>query len=194
MALERTAQADNGRWWLARTCVLALCLAMGGVVRAEAQTPRILPESVPDFSADTSRVKIESVASGDWSSPSTWQGAQIPTANNVVLIRPEHTVTIGSQAAVAYTVAIDGTLRFAPNANTRLTVTNLQVMAGFDGMGTPGVLEVGTVGEGGGIATTEVWALDADGELVQAAPLSRRHVRRLQIAGHDAAELSPRSR
>jgi pilus assembly protein CpaF len=55
------------------------------------------------------------------------------------------------------------------------------------------IVEIGAVGEGAGIATTEVWSLDADGELVQAAPLSRRHVRRLQIAGHDAAEFAPRS-
>ena len=46
MALERTAQAESVRWWLPRTCVLAVCLVMGGVIGAEAQTPRILPESV----------------------------------------------------------------------------------------------------------------------------------------------------
>ena len=77
--------------------------------------------------------------------PSTWQGAQVPGANNIVLIHPDHTVTITDTSAVAYTVAIDGALRFAPTLNTRLTVTNLQVMAGADGMGAPGVLEVGTV-------------------------------------------------
>ena len=73
------------------------------------------------------------------------KAAQVPTANNVVLIHPDHTVTITNTSAVAYTVAIDGMLRFAPTLNTRLTVTNLQVMAGADGMGAPGVLEVGTV-------------------------------------------------
>src|SRR6185503_7859394 len=53
-------------------------------------------------------------------------------------------VTINDTAAVAYTIAVDGKLAFATGVNTRLKVTNLQVMAGEMGMGTPGVLEVGT--------------------------------------------------
>ena len=55
-----------------------------------------------------------------------------------------HTVTIDDTFAVAYTIAVDGKLTFAPTVNTRLKVTNLEVMAGNMGMGTPGVLEVGT--------------------------------------------------
>ncbi len=38
----------------------------------------------------------------------------------------------------------DGKLAFANTVNTRVRVTNLQVMAGEMGMGTPGVLEIGT--------------------------------------------------
>ena len=57
---------------------------------------------------------------------------------------PGHTVTIDDTSAVAYTIAVDGKLAFAPTVNTRLKVTNLEVMAGNMGMGTPGVLEVGT--------------------------------------------------
>jgi pilus assembly protein CpaF len=77
-------------------------------------------------------------------------------------------------------------------------VVHIDLVRNADGDSAPvrrvtSILEVGTVGEGAGVATTEVWSLDADGELVQTAPLSRRHVRRLQIAGHDAAEFSPRS-
>src|SRR5687768_2857140 len=72
-------------WQLPRTFVLALCLAVCGGAGAEAGIAnqlqaRILPEDVPDFSADASRITIESVQSGDWSNPSTWQGAQVPTA------------------------------------------------------------------------------------------------------------------
>src|SRR6185436_17833797 len=55
-----------------------------------------------------------------------------------------HTVTITDTAAVAYTIAVDGKLAFASTVNTRLKVTNLQVMAGEMGMGTPDVLEIGT--------------------------------------------------
>ena len=103
-----------------------------------------LPESIPDFSLDTSRPYVQSVQTGSWSSAATWQGGQIPTSNQVVRILLAHTVTINDTAAVAYTIAIDGKLAFAPSVNTRLKVTNLQVMAGDNGMGTPGVLEVGT--------------------------------------------------
>ena len=70
--------------------------------------------------------------------------ARVPTSNHVVRITAGHTVTIDDTSAVAYTVAVDGKLTFAPSVNTRLKVTNLQVMAGEMGMGTPGILEVGT--------------------------------------------------
>ena len=82
--------------------------------------------------------------SGSWSSPSTWQGGVVPTANHVVRILAGHVVTIDDTTPVAYTVAIDGKLAFATGVNTRLKVTNLMVMAGDQGMGVPGVLEVGT--------------------------------------------------
>ena len=104
----------------------------------------MLPESIPDFSADTSRPSVQSVQSGSWSSPATWQGGQIPTVNHVVRVVLGHTVTIDDTSAVAYTIAVDGKLAFALAVNTRLKVTNLEVMAGDMGAGTPGVLEVGT--------------------------------------------------
>ncbi len=47
------------------------------------------------------------------------------------------------------------------------------------------IIEVGGLGEAGGVSSTEVFALDDDDELVQVAPLSRRHLRRLRLAGHD---------
>jgi hypothetical protein len=103
-----------------------------------------LPENIPDFSQDTSRPAAESVQSGNWSSASTWTGGQIPTGNHVVRILPGHTVTINDTSASAYTIVVDGKLAFAPTVNTRVNVTNLEVMAGNNGMGTPGVLEVGT--------------------------------------------------
>ena len=76
--------------------------------------------------------------------PGDLAGRTGPDANNVVRILPGHTVTIDDTSAAAYTVAVDGKLAFAPSVNTRLKVTNLQVMAGEMGMGTPGILEVGT--------------------------------------------------
>ena len=118
-----------------------------------------LPEGIPDFSLDTSRPSVQSVASGSWSNGSTWQGGKVPTANHVVRIAAGHTVTIDDTSAVAYTIAVDGKLAFATNVNTRLKVTNLQVMAGENGMGTPGVLEIGTApGTGAGPVAAGVTA------------------------------------
>ena len=95
-----------------------------------------LPENIPDFSQDTSRPAVESAQSGNWSSASTWTGGQIPAGNHVVRILPGHTVTITDTSAVAYTNVVDGKLAFAPTVNTRVNVTNLEVMAGNNGMGT----------------------------------------------------------
>ena len=109
-----------------------------------AVAPFTLPEGIPDFSQDTARPGVQSVQNGNWSNPATWQGGQVPTANHVVRILAGHTVTITDTSAVAYTVAIDGKLTFATTANTRLKATNIEVMAGNMGTGTPGVLELGT--------------------------------------------------
>ena len=123
--------------------LLSVTLAMIVGFTASRAEPLTLPESIPDFSQDTSRPRIQSVQSGNWSSPSTW-GGTIPTANHIVRIVQGHTVTIDNTSAVAYTIAVDGKLRFAPSVNTRLKVTNLEVMAGDMGMGIRGILEVGT--------------------------------------------------
>ena len=47
------------------------------------------------------------------------------------------------------------------------------------------IIEVGGVGEGGGLATTELWSVDPDGVLTQRAPMSARHLARLRAAGYD---------
>jgi pilus assembly protein CpaF len=52
------------------------------------------------------------------------------------------------------------------------------------------IVEVGGLGEGGGVATTQVWGLDHAGALVQTAPLSLRHLRRLELAGHDTSQFA----
>jgi pilus assembly protein CpaF len=48
------------------------------------------------------------------------------------------------------------------------------------------IIEVGGLGEHGGVATTEVWSMERGGDLVQRAPLSVSHRRRLELAGFDA--------
>ena len=47
------------------------------------------------------------------------------------------------------------------------------------------IIEVGGLGEAGGVSSTEVWTIDDTDELVQVAPLSQRHLNRLRIAGYD---------
>ena len=46
------------------------------------------------------------------------------------------------------------------------------------------IIEVGGLGEAGGVSSTEVWGLDPTGDLVQLAPLSQRHQTRLRLAGY----------
>lgn len=47
------------------------------------------------------------------------------------------------------------------------------------------VIEIGGLGERGGLASTELWGIGPSGRLEQRAPLSERHLRRLRIAGYD---------
>lgn len=47
------------------------------------------------------------------------------------------------------------------------------------------IIEIGGLGERGGLATTEVWSIADDGRLAQFAPLSQRHLQRLRLAGYD---------
>jgi Flp pilus assembly CpaF family ATPase len=48
------------------------------------------------------------------------------------------------------------------------------------------IIEVGGLGEAGGVSSTEVWALNERDDLVQVAPLSQRHMNRLRSAGYPA--------
>ena len=53
------------------------------------------------------------------------------------------------------------------------------------------IIEIGGLGEGGGLATTEVWGIGESGELTQFAPLSARHLQRLRISGYDPKMFAP---
>ena len=144
MSNTRRARTRGFHTLHSRPRLVALLLAIAAAIGAAPAAATTLPESIPDFSLDTTRAALRSAQSGAWSNPSTWQGGQVPTSDTVVRILTGHTVTIDDTIATAYTVAVDGKLAFAPGVNTRLKVTNLQVMAGEMGMGTPGILEVGT--------------------------------------------------
>jgi pilus assembly protein CpaF len=47
------------------------------------------------------------------------------------------------------------------------------------------IIEIGGLGESGGLSTTEVFGMPDTAELVQIAPLSHRHMQRLRLAGYD---------
>ena len=53
------------------------------------------------------------------------------------------------------------------------------------------IIEIGGLGERGGLATTEVWSIGDGGRLVQVAPLSTRHLQRLRLAGYDPRSFAP---
>jgi len=53
------------------------------------------------------------------------------------------------------------------------------------------IIEIGGLGERGGLATTEVWGIGESGALTQTAPLSPRHLQRLRLAGYDTRMFAP---
>jgi hypothetical protein len=77
---------------------------------------------VPD-----STVTDRAVTSGRWNDARTWSHG-VPTLNDNVLIPTNVTVTVASvQSAALRTVRVDGTLTFATNVNTGLTVDTMVV-------------------------------------------------------------------
>jgi hypothetical protein len=94
-----------------------------------------LAHGIPDFCAGPT---ITSVASGNWSTPSTWSPSRVPQAGDKVAIGAGTAVTydVVSDASIDC-VGVNGILRFRNNGNTRLKVANLMV-------NDSGALEVGT--------------------------------------------------
>jgi hypothetical protein len=78
------------------------------------------------------------VASGNWSSPSTWQNGLRPIDDANVLIPAGLTVTVdGIFGQKLRTLRVDGALRFAPTINTSLSVdTTVVSPSGLFEMGT----------------------------------------------------------
>ncbi len=74
---------------------------------------------------------IYSVRSGDWSSPCTWEPMRVPVEGDLVQVRPEHVVIydVDSPAAIRM-VHVAGTLRFARDRSTSLTVGLVKIQPG----------------------------------------------------------------
>ncbi len=86
------------------------------------QTPK---DKIPNY---TRTPTITSIASGDWSSTSTWSCTCIPTTGDVVKIEPAHTVTYNVfSAAELNALGIEGALVFDHTLNTKLHAGTITV-------------------------------------------------------------------
>jgi uncharacterized protein (TIGR03067 family) len=76
---------------------------------------------------------VRSARSGPWSAPDTWEGAQAPAAGARVQVRAGHTVVYDVRSdAVIRSVHVAGTLAFARDRDTLLTVGLIKVQPGDD--------------------------------------------------------------
>ncbi|HEX3151287.1 MAG TPA: G8 domain-containing protein [Gemmataceae bacterium] len=98
---------------------------------------RLLAASLVAFISLTSSSRAEqapvtrSVKSGTWSASDTWSTGKAPLPGSTVLVRTGHTVTydVNSKEPIA-AVHVSGTLSFAPDKDTLLTVGLLKVQPG----------------------------------------------------------------
>ncbi len=114
--------------------LLMLSLAHGQLLAESIVTPT---DTIPDFGAGAT---VVSVASGNWSAPSTWSGGEVPGAGDVVAIAGGTSVTYDLASPVALSAVVvraGGTLAFATGQTTAMTVVNLEVLPA-------GTLSVGT--------------------------------------------------
>ena len=95
--------------------------------------------TVPSVStADSTGGTFRAVTDGDWSDPGTWEGGAVPTDGADVYVQAGVTVTVASRVSARVTyLEVSGTLRFAPDADTRLRAETLWTNEGSR-------LEIGT--------------------------------------------------
>ena len=85
----------------------------------------------PDFQAaldlvTEAQATHRAVASGHWSDPTVWENGQMPTTGARIIIPAGVSVTVDSEISTRFeTIRIDGSLRFATNANTQLRVDTM---------------------------------------------------------------------
>jgi hypothetical protein len=74
---------------------------------------------------------LRSARSGPWSAPSTWEGGRVPGTGARVLVRAGHRIVydVASDRPLR-SINVAGTLTFAPERDTRLTVGLLKVQPG----------------------------------------------------------------
>lgn len=98
---------------------------------------RVLTNSLEPSNAKPTGLKlpntglVKSKASGNWSSPETWEGEKVPSIGNQVLIREGHQIQydVVSEDTIR-SLHVSGTLTFAPDKNTLLNVGLIRVQPG----------------------------------------------------------------
>jgi Cu/Zn superoxide dismutase len=117
---------------------LMLMLAGAGPATAPATAPSSAARTPVADAPPVARVApaadallVRSAHSGNWSSPDTWVGGQVPPPGSEVLVRAGHRVTFDVQTAAPLRyVHVAGTLAFATDRDTRLDVGLLLVRPG----------------------------------------------------------------
>ena len=127
------------------TALFVLVATLGLIARVQPAAALTLPENIPDFSQDTSRPSVRSVAERQLVERVDLAGRPDPDRQSRRAHRCRATPSPSTTRRQSPTrLRSTASSRSRTTVNTRLRVTNLQVMAGEMGMGTPGVLEVGT--------------------------------------------------
>ena len=87
----------------------------------------------PSAGATDSPGLTRSAQGGPWSSPTTWEGGKVPGAGSRVQVRSGHAVIYDvASDEVVRSIHVAGTLAFARDRDTRLTVGLIKIQAGDD--------------------------------------------------------------
>jgi hypothetical protein len=133
-----------------RTLLTALAAGTAGAAVANPGAVSDLFEAAPWSGSDGTtplslvpegRVTHRAVASGDWDDPAVWEDGATPDDGARVLVPEDVSVRVANRVAARLeTVRVDGTLTFAPDADTELPVETLVSTVGS-------TLRIGTADE-----------------------------------------------
>jgi hypothetical protein len=76
---------------------------------------------------------VRTAQSGPWSAAATWEGGKVPKAGERVQVRSGHQITYDLKSEqVIRSIHVRGTLRFADDRDTALSVGLIKIQAGED--------------------------------------------------------------